>query len=177
MKLFFIRLMSALTTMLALVASAQAASPVRIAFVDSGNTGRSMTSAALAVDWANTHQANVAVISRAVSLNPYNVTPEQEFVKLLAPKGIDVSTHRAAQFDKGVVTFSDLIFVMTPTHREKILAEFPEAKTKVVLLAEFATGQPVEVLDAYGQSPEFYAKVFKQISELIPLVMEKLPKK
>ncbi len=159
------------------VALASAATPVRIAFVDSGNTGRSMTAAALAQRWAAQHGTNVAVISRAVNLNPYNVVPEQEFVKLMAPLGIDVTAHRAAQFDKSVVLFSDLILVMTPAHRDRILSEFPEAKTKVVLLSEYATGQAVEVLDAYGQSPEFYAKVFQQISDLVPQVMEKLPKK
>ena len=44
-------------------------------------------------------------------------------------------------------------------------------------MAEFATGTPTEVLDAYGQPPEFYVKVFAQLNELVPLIMDKLPKK
>jgi protein-tyrosine phosphatase len=156
---------------------AHAATPLRIAFVDSGNTGRSMTSEALSKKWAASQNANIVVISRAVNLNPYNIFPEQDFVKLLSPLGIDVSGHRAAQFDRGVVTFSDFIFVMTPAHRDRILSEFPEAKSKVFLMAEYATGSPTEILDAYGQSPEFYARVYQQISELVPLIMAKLPKK
>ena len=66
---------------------------------------------------------------------------------------------------------------MSPSHSERILADYPEAASKVHLLAEFATGNPTEILDAYGQNAAFYDKVFKQISELIPLAMEKLPKK
>jgi len=151
--------------------------PLRIAFVDTGNTGRSMTAAALARLWAAQHAADVQVISRALDFNPYNVTPELDFVKLLAPLDIDVSAHRATAFDASVVKFSDLILVMTPAHRDRILAEFPEAQPKLFLLAEYATGEAVEVPDALGQSPAFYAEVFQQISALIPLVMEKLPKK
>ena len=151
--------------------------PLRIAFVDTGNTGRSMTAAALARLWAAPHAADVQVISRALDFNPYNVTPELDFVKLLAPLGMDVSAHRATAFDASVVKFSDLILVMTAAHRDRILADFPEAKPQVFLLAEYATGEAVEVLDALGQSHAFYAEVFHQISALIPLVMEKLPKK
>ena len=153
----------------------QAANPVRIAFVDTGNTGRSMTAAALARWWATQHAAEVQVISRALDFNPYNVTPEQDFVKLLAPLGIDVSAHRAAAFDASVVKFSDLILVMTPAHPDRILADYPEAKPQVFLICEYATGEAEEVLDALGQSPAFYAEVFQQISALIPRVMEKLP--
>jgi len=153
----------------------ESTTPLRIAFVDTGNTGRSMTAAALAQWWVTRHQADVQVISRALDFNPYNVTPEQDFVKLLAPLGIDVSAHRAAAFDASVVKFSDLILVMTSLHRDRILADFPEAKHQVFLLAEYATGEPLEVPDALGQSPAFYAEVFHQISALIPLVMEKLP--
>ena len=150
--------------------------PFRVAFVDTGNTGRSMTAAALAQWWATQHAAAVQVISRALDFNPYNVTPEQDFVKLLAPLGIDVSAHRAAACDASVVKFSDLILVMTPAHRERILADYPQAQPKLFLLCEYATGESGEVLDALGQSSAFYAEVFKQISTLIPRVMEKLLK-
>jgi protein-tyrosine phosphatase len=155
----------------------EAATPFRVAFVDTGNTGRSMTAAALAQWWASQHGAYVQVISRALDFNPYNVTPELDFVKLLAPLAIDVSAHRAAAFDASVVKFSDLILVMTPAHRDRILAAYPQAQPKLFLLCEYATGEAEEVLDALGQSPAFYAEVFQQISALVPLVMEKLPKK
>ena len=177
MLIFLFRAVCALMFSLVFASGAYAAPPVRIAFVDTGNTGRSMTAAALAQAWASQHSAHVAVISRAVNLKPYNVVPEPDFVKLLTPLGIDVSAHRAAQFDKSVVNFSDFIFVMTPAHRDRIVSDYPESKAKVFLMAEYATGSPVEILDAYGQSAEFYATVFTQISGLVPMLMEKLPKK
>ena len=157
--------------------TAHAATPLRIAFVDTGNTGRSMTAAALAQKWASDNKANIVAISRAVNLNPYNVAPEPDFVQLLSAQGLDLTTHRAASFDKCVVTFSDFIFVMTAAHRDLILIDYPEASGKVFLMAEYATGGHVEVLDAYGQPPEFYAKVFAQLIQFVPLVMEKLPRR
>ena len=155
----------------------EAATPFRVAFVDTGNTGRSMTASALAQWWATQHAAAVQVISRALDFNPYNVTPELDFVKLLAPLGIDVSAHRAAPFDASVVKFSDLILVMTPAHRDRILADYPQAQPQLFLLCEYATGEALEVLDALGQSPAFYVEVFQQISALVPLLMEKLLKR
>ena len=171
------KLLNAVVLFVAMTTGVHAVTATKIAFVDSGNTGRSMTSAALAQRWISGHQANVVVISRAVNLNPYNVTPEPDFVRLLKPLGIDVSAHRAAQFDKGVVNFSDLIFVMTAAHRDRILADFPEAKAKVYLLSEYATNTQVEIQDAYGKDSAFYDEVFKQLNELIPLLMQKLPQK
>jgi protein-tyrosine phosphatase len=153
-----------------------AVTPLRVAFVDTGNTGRSMTCAALGRKWAQDNKANMVFISRALSFNPYNLEPEPDFVRLLAARGLDVSAHRAAAFEKGAVTFSDFIFVMTAAHRESILAEHPQADAKVFLMADYATGDGAEVPDAYGQSPEFYVRVFAQLNELVPLIMEKLPK-
>ena len=167
-----------LTCVLLLTAfTAQVETPLRIVFVDTGNTGRSMTSAALAQKWASDHKANVILSSRALNLNPQNVAPEPDFVMLLSRQGLDVSAHRAASVDQSVVTCSDLIFVMTVAHRDLILADYPEAKSKVFLMAEYATGSSIEVLDAYGQPPEFYAQVYAQLNQLVPLIMEKLPRK
>jgi len=136
-----------------------------------------VTSAALAKKWAADNNANVVVISRAVNLNPDNLAPEPDFVQLLSRQGIDVTTHRAASFDEGIVTFSDFIFVMTAAHRDLILRDYPEAFGRVHLMADYASGSTVEVPDAFGQSPEFYAKVFAQLNQLVPLIMEKLSRK
>jgi protein-tyrosine phosphatase len=62
---------------------------------------------------------------------------------------------------------------MTPAHRDRILADYPQAQPKLFLLAEYATGEAEEVLDALGQSPPFYAEVFQQLRALIPRGMEK----
>jgi protein-tyrosine phosphatase len=44
--------------------------PIRIAFVDTGNTGRSVTAEALAGGVITTEQLNARIISRATDCNP-----------------------------------------------------------------------------------------------------------
>jgi protein-tyrosine-phosphatase len=99
-----------------------------------------MSSAALAQKWASDNKANAVVNRRAVNLSPENIVPEPEFNHLRATQSPDIATHRAARFDQGVVTFPDFILVMSGAHRDHILAEDPEAKAKVFLMAEYATG-------------------------------------
>jgi hypothetical protein len=66
---------------------------------------------------------------------------------------------------------------MISAHRERILADHRESSDRVFLMAEYATGSNAEILDAYGQPREIYANVFAQLNQLVPLVMQKLPKK
>ncbi len=51
--------------------AARAAAPTRIAFVDTGNTGRSVTAEALAIALIREKGLSIQVISRAFDLNPY----------------------------------------------------------------------------------------------------------
>ena len=123
---------------------AQGATLLRIACVDRGNVGRRLTSAALVQRWASDNKANAAVNRRAVNLSPENIVPGLEFTHLLAAEGLNVNPHRAARFDQGVVTFPDFILVMSGAHRGHLLPEAPEAKAKVFLMAEYATGGGTE---------------------------------
>ena len=55
-----------------LCGGASASEPTRIAFVDTGNTGRSVTAEALANAIIHDKSLPIQVISRAFDLNPYN---------------------------------------------------------------------------------------------------------
>jgi hypothetical protein len=86
--------------------AADAAEPAKIAFVDTGNTGRSVTAEAMANALITERKLPILVISRAVDLNPYHVVPEANAAALLQGKGIDVSAHRAAQLTANDVRHS-----------------------------------------------------------------------
>ena len=81
-----------------------------------------------------------------------------------ATQSPDIATHRAARFDQGVVTFPDFILVMSGAHRDHILAEDPEAKAKVVLMAEYATGSGAEKNRLYDQASRALGVTFFQLS-------------
>ena len=68
MRALLPRLLVYLALLLAAVGVSAAGQPVRVAFVDTGNTGRSVAAEALARNLIATTGAPVSVISRAVNL-------------------------------------------------------------------------------------------------------------
>ena len=156
------RLRAALLLLAVLALPARAADPVKLAFVDTGNTGRSVTAEALAnVEIAHAHLP-IAVISRAVDQDPYETAPEANVVSLLSARGIDVSAHRAVQLSASDVRHSDVSLTLTAAHKEKVIAMFPDAKGKTFTLAEYAGGGS-DVADAVGKPIAAYQVMVKQV--------------
>ncbi len=154
--------------------SAEAAGPAKIAFVDTGNTGRSVMCEAVASQIIAEKHLPILVISRAVSFNPYYITPETNAAALLLARGLDVTQHRAAALTEDDVSHSDLIFTATDSHKAAILKRFPQTAGKVFTMSEYATGTSTDVLDAFGKPMEFYVKTLDQISGYLPAVLEKV---
>jgi protein-tyrosine phosphatase len=164
---------SILGVLLVTAAPVQAADPVRIAFVDTGNTGRSMMAEALAKRIIGEKHLNVQVISRAIDFNPYNIEPEPNAMALLKQHGIDVSMHRAAPLTAQDIRHSSLILTATANHKAALIDAFPEAAAKTFTMSEYVTGSTTDVADAFGKPMEVYEQVFSQISGYIPAVLAK----
>jgi len=173
MRTVVVRLLLFLALLLTTVGVSAAGQPVRVAFVDTGNTGRSVAAEALARNLIATTGAPVSVISRAVNLNPYNTAPEPNFVTLLQQRGVTVGDHTAVQLTQRDVSFSDLILTMTGAHKEWVLTNFPDSAGKVFTLAEYATGTDQDIADALGQPIEFYQSVLDQLQPLVDAAITK----
>jgi protein-tyrosine phosphatase len=173
MQALLTRLLLFLTLLLVAVGVSAAGQPARVVFVDTGNTGRSVAAEALARNLIATTGAPVSVISRAVNLNPYNTTPEPNFVTLLGQRGVTVGHHTAVQLSQRDVSFSDLILTMTGAHKAWVLTNFPDSTGKVFTLAEYATGTDQDIADAFGQPIEFYQTVLDQLQPLVNAAITK----
>jgi protein-tyrosine phosphatase len=156
-----------------LVASAHAEEPRKIAFVDTGNTGRSVSAEALANALIKQRGLKIAVISRAVDLDPFDVHPEANAEKLLHERGLEVGNHVAASLSPNDIQHADVILTMSAKHRDKVLVLYPYAKDKVFTLSEYATGSYTEVADAWGKPMEVYVAMIKQLDGLVPGALDK----
>ena len=154
-------------------AFAAAAEPVKIAFEDTGNTGRSVAAEVIARSAIQDKHLAVAVIGRAVDRDPFDVSPEANMATLLHQHGMDVTGHVAAQLDASDVKHADVILTMTAKHKATVIAMFPDAAAKTFTIAEYATGNPADVVDAYGKPMDVYEQVYSQISGYMPAVLEK----
>lgn len=150
--------------------------PVRMAFVDTGNTGRSLMAETLARDLATRRGLNLRFISRGLEVDPWDEAPEANASALMMERGLSVAGHVARPLEARDIAGADLILVMTPTHREKVLARAPEAAARVFLLSEWATGAPEAIPDAWGKPMAAYRAVLDQLDRFLPPALERAAK-
>lgn len=76
----------------------------------------------------------------SAGLSAFDGSPaSDEAVRAMKERGIDISSHRAKSVTRDMVDTSDLILVMTLTHKRMVLDRFPEARGKVYTLKEFVS--------------------------------------
>jgi len=153
--------------------SALAAEPVKIAFVCTGNTGRSVTMEALAKEQIAAQKLSIVVISRGVDVDPFEVTAEANVQTLLKERGLDVSQHRSVQLSDNDMRHADVVLTATENHKQRIIGAFPYAKNKTFTLAEYATGTHQDVIDAWGKPMPDYQAMVNQVDSYIEPALQK----
>lgn len=167
------RLLALALGALALPGAARAAEPVKIAFVDTGNTGRSLMAERLARALAARDGLHLAVISRALDLDPFDEAPEVHAKALLAERGLDVTGHVARPLAAGDIAHADVVLTMTAAHLKTVLAQYPKARGKAFTLARYATGEAADVPDAWGKPMADYRAVLAQLDRYLPPALAK----
>jgi len=153
--------------------AAIAAEPVKLAFVCTGNTGRSVTMEALANEQITAQKLPIVVISRGVDVDPFEISAEANVQTLLSERGLDVSTHRSVQLSDNDMRHADVVLTATENHKQRIIGAFPYAKNKTFTLAEYATGTHQDVIDAWGKPMLDYQAMVKQVDSYIQPALQK----
>ena len=85
-----------------------------------------------------------------------------EAIKVCRHNAIDISAHASSALTTELIRESDLIYVMSPAHRQHLLRLCPDSGSKCFLLAD-----EQEVPDPIGQDLDFYEKCFAMIEQAI----------
>ncbi|MEO8452013.1 MAG: low molecular weight protein arginine phosphatase [Gemmatimonadota bacterium] len=149
--------------------------PFEILVVCTGNTCRSPLAAAAlgrAIEQANL--GNVRVSSAGTGA--WEGAPASEGSYLVALEaGLDLSAHRARPLTEELVDGADLILAMSRSHLAR--ARELGGRDRAHLFAEFAgAGEGVEVADPFGSDLEEYRRTLRELEEMTPGIMARLPK-
>lgn len=162
------RLIALSLGVLALPGAAWAAEPVKVAFVDTGNTGRSLMAERLARALAARDGLHVAVISRGLDVDPFDEAPEALARTLLAERGLDVTGHLARPLTAGDIAHADVVLTMTAAHLKTVLMRYPKVRGKAFTLARYAAAEDVAIPDAWGKPMADYRAVLAQLDRYLP---------
>lgn len=112
---------------------------------------------------------NAIVISSGTGAVP-GLKPTEEAIQVMKEHGIDVSKYVSSSLSKTHIENADIILVMEPRHKDRILGMAPEAKNKTYLLREFSSDRNRphnSVHDPIGRQVEFYREIFEVIKDSI----------
>ena len=93
-----------------------------------------------------------------------------EAVQIMTGMGWDLSSHETQPLTEPLVRHADVIYAMTRTHRETIVAQWPGAAERVALLA----ADESNVCDPIGGPPERYQRCAVQIRAELEVRLDQL---
>lgn len=94
-----------------------------------------------------------------------------EAIEVMSEKQLDLRRHESQPLTDSLVRSADLILAMTRSHRHAILAEWPEAASRVKLLCRGGG----DVADPIGGPPEAYRRCAEQIAAELDRWIDELP--
>ena len=139
---------------------------MRILFVCTGNTCRSPMAEAYFRDLCEKNKrGDINVVSAGIYAGN-NFSASSEAVKIMSNYNIDISKHKSQQITKELLSLSDLVVVMTKSHRNAILTLFTPVHEKIFLLHEFDNNIK-DVFDPFGGNFDIYSKCFYEMKKAL----------
>jgi L-threonylcarbamoyladenylate synthase len=133
--------------------------PLSLLMVCTGNTCRSpMAEGIFRKSWKEAgapYPINVA--SAGVGAVP-GFPASKEAVESMRRMGVDISEHLSAPVSHESLRAAGMVIAMTQSHKQALLAKYPEFGHKVVTLSEISPEAGGDVIDPFGKSQEEYDK-------------------
>ncbi len=148
-----------------------------ILFVCTGNSCRSVMAEYMLRDMLGARDDVIIASAGANVFYPSGASAET--ISVLKEEGIDAISHISRPIDTMLLKRSDLVIVMTRSHRQQILERTPVVEQRVYLLKEFVelpTGLPdlLDIPDPIGQPHHAYQQCLGVIKESMHKVVDLL---
>ncbi len=112
-------------------------------------------------------------IESAGTLGINNMPPTAQALKVLSEEEVEAEGFQSKGLTDEIIEWADLILVMEPSHKSRIVVDVPEAEDKIFYLAEFNPEKnDIIIPDPIGRPVAFYRTSFG----LIKLSIEELIK-
>lgn len=146
---------------------------MKVLFVCTANTCRSP----IAEEIFNklNYNTDLSAKSAGITIVPGSLVTENSAQLIKKELNIDITNREAIQLNENMVKIADIILTMTNYGKDFIKSNYPNYKHKIFSICEYA-GVMGEITDPYGSTISVYQKIYKELEEIMPLIISKLKK-
>lgn len=121
------------------------------------------------------YNTDLSAKSAGITIVPGSLVTENSAQLVKDELNIDIADREAIQLTDNMVKIADIILTMTNYSRDFIKNHYPNYKNKTFSICEYA-GVTGEITDPYGGAIAVYQKIYKELEDIMPLVISKLKK-
>ena len=148
---------------------------MKIMFICTGNICRSAMAHKMLEKKAKEKNKDIEVYSCGIYAINGDV-PTYEGIEVMKEYGINLNSHRATNIKNSNIKDMDIILCSTSSHKNNVMAMYPELKEKIYTIKEYA-GYPkndIDIKDPWGYGIEVYRKCAKEIEECTNKIIDSI---